>query len=199
MRENRPPGSGRSSARTTNDLEGGFTLVEWVISVVLLAMLAAGGFMLFQLISNTSERAEAQTAMDEYAETIADEIRSIGWDDCHVGIEGSLFRYFTESLNARVTSPVNPVPIPAHTQGDGTSDWQVQTPVIEDVHLGAGLSSSQWDKVPRTAADPPLPVACSNYFVARVTFVVRNYDPTPGAQKPSLPIEIRRQVLVTRS
>ncbi|MCC7076447.1 MAG: prepilin-type N-terminal cleavage/methylation domain-containing protein [Acidimicrobiia bacterium] len=180
--------------------EHGFSLVEWTISMVLLAMLAAGGFMLFQVISNTSERSEAQTAMDEYAESIAQEIRSIGWSDCYATTDGGLLGYFQSTLNARMSpDPVaNPDPLtpPAPTQDETGGNWQVQNPLIDNVHLGAGLSASTWVDV--TSDNSALTGDCSNYFVARVTFVVRNYDPA-ATERPSIPIEVRRQVLVTRS
>jgi prepilin-type N-terminal cleavage/methylation domain-containing protein len=183
-------------------LDDGFSLVEWLISIVLLAMLAAGGFMLFQVVANTSERSEAQSAMDEYAESIASDVRSMGWSDCHFSVAtGSLHDYFAQSVAARMSpTGADPIVKPAATQAEGTGFWAVQDPVVEDVHLGAGLRASTWERVPPSAqaANPNLE-SCSNYFVARVTFVVRNYDPAPGAQKPSIPIEIRRQVLVTRS
>lgn len=182
--------------------EGGFSLVEWAISVVLLAMLAAGGFMLFQVIANTSERSDAQTAMDEYADAVASEIRRIGWGDCYLTAPGGLFTFFEANVASRM-NPAGPNPIvkPASTQGESSNAWQVQDPVVENVQLGAGLKSASWEEVP-APGDPPNPdlatADCSNFFVARVTFVVRNYDPS-APEKPSIPVEIRRQVLVTRS
>lgn len=196
MREDREPGAGIHQPEA-HRAEFGFSLVEWTISIVLLAMLAGGAFLLFQVIANTSERSEAQTSMDEYAETVADALRSVGWVDCY-GAQGGLYDYFSTNLAARMTG-TNPIVKPASTQGDGSASWAVQDPVIEDVYVGSSFRAVTWERVPK-ATDPPNPnlQSCSNYFVARVTFVVRNYDPN-AAEQPSIPIEIRRQVFITRS
>lgn len=201
--------AGRKPSGRDGASDAGYSLVELVISIVLLSMLATGGLLLFQMVTSASERTEARASMEEYANAVADELRSIGWSSCYLGGQGGLRNYFRDSLAGRMDASAgpNPVEIPEHTQDPDLVDtWQVWPPVIDEVALGAGMRSDAvsdtWTDIPEDddgdPGDPEGGPQCAYYSVARVTFTVTNYDPSL-ADRPSIPIELTRQVLIPRS